>query len=65
MSLKRRIDRLSERLTPPRPPKLQIRPEDRAIMVRIVKRYYSDPVRYAKRIEVLEQCAAKCEGQQP
>ena len=62
MSLKRRVDRLSDRLTPPRPPELHISPEDRAIMVRIVKNYYSDPVRYAKRIQVLEQCPAKCEG---
>ena len=62
MSLKRRVDRLSDRLTPPRPPELQISPEDRAIMQRIVNRYYSDPVRYAKRIELLEKCRMKCEG---
>ncbi len=62
MSLKRRVDRLSDRLTPPRPPELQISPEDRVIMERIVKRYYSDPVRYAKRIELIEKYRMKCEG---
>ena len=62
MNLKRRVDMLIKRLTPP--PRLapQISAEDKAIMQRIVNRYYSDPVRYAKRIRILEQCRLKYEG---
>lgn len=62
MSLKRRVDRLSARLIPPPRPEPQLSPESIAIMQRIVNRYYSDPVRYAKRIQLLEQCRMKYEG---
>ena len=62
MNLKRRVDRLSKKLTPPPPPEPQYSAEDKAIMQRIVNRYYSDPVRYAKRIQLLEQCRMKYEG---
>ncbi len=65
MSLKRRVDRLSARLIPPPPAERPISPEDKAIMQRIVNNMYSDPVRYAKRIQILEQCRLKCEGQEP
>ncbi len=65
MSLKRRVDRLSARLIPPPRPEPQLSPESIAIMQRIVNDMYSDPVRYAKRIELFEQCRLKCEGQEP
>ncbi len=65
MNLKRRVDRLSKKLTPPPPPEPQYSPEDKAIMQRIVNNMYSDPVRYAERIELFEQCRLKCEGQEP
>ncbi len=65
MSLKRRVDRLSARLIPPPRPERQISPEDIAIMQRIVNNMYSDPVRYAKRSQIFEQCRLKCEGQEP
>ncbi len=65
MSLKRRVDRLSTRLIPPPPPEPHLSPENRAIMERIVNNMYSDPVRYAKRIQIFEQCRLKCEGQEP
>ncbi len=62
MSLKRRVDRLSARLIPPPRPEPQLSPESIAIMQRIVNDMYSDPVRYAKRIRILEQCRMKYEG---
>ena len=65
MSLKRRVDRLSARLIPPPRPEPQLSPESIAIMQRIVNNMYSDPVRYAKRIQILEQCRLKCESQEP
>lgn len=60
MRLKRRIDRVEQRLVPPPPPPPPVlSAEDRAIAERIYHRTYADPVRYAKRIELFERIHAE------
>ena len=55
-SLARRLVRISARLATPTRAAPPFSPEDIAAMQRIITRMYSDPVRYAKRIAVLDRC---------
>ncbi len=55
MSLKRRMDKLSAEFTLPPPPLPVFRPEDVAIMQRIVDRTYADSICCAKRIDLFKR----------
>ncbi len=57
MHLKRRVAKL-ESTAAAHEARLELSPEDRAIMQRIVAQTYADPVRYAKRIALFERAKA-------
>jgi hypothetical protein len=56
MNLNRRIAKLEDVAAVRRPPEPVYSDKDLAAMQRIVERTYADPVRYAKRIAIFEQC---------
>ncbi len=56
MALRRGIARLEDLQAPRRPDlEMLLRPEDLERMQEIIDRVYGDPVRYAKRIAVMEE----------
>ncbi len=56
MNLNRRIAKLEDAAAVRPPPEPVFSDQDLAAMQRIVERTYADPMRYARRIAIFEQC---------